>query len=459
MESLIIFSDKIKDRFEARYYINFNKIDKVFQENPTLNLGEISTLKGGYTPNYTHFQKEPIEEEKVYKTIFPFIKSSNVKRGFLDLNNLSYIDKYAQNTLLGNSIIQRKDVLIAMTGTVGAVALVPENIKEGNISQNVVRIRIKKDFVNKIPKEYLIAILNSKFGQIQIQGLLTSTNQKYLNQIGIRKIKIPLLKNLKKLSDLYKRIYNIEYSSFNKINHAKQIFENEIGIDYQSILDKKTYVVGANDLTDFLTPKFYYPTYLNTLKRLKKKFKTVKLGEVAEIKRGDEAGSENYKRYIDKKDTDVPFIRTSDLVNYEIDNYPDYYIDEEIYKELNQDIKEGDLLVSNDGKIGLLAVLTKEDKCIIQSHIRRVRFFNYIDSYYALAFLATVFGQFQFKQFTFTQATIPTISDRLREIEIPLINPQKQKEISDLVKDAFELKAKKKKIIKEAINKVEKLLE
>lgn len=458
METLTIYSNEIKDRFEARYYINFNKINKILQENPTLSLNEISTLKGGYTPSHKHFQEEILEEE-IYKESFPFIKSSNVKRGFSDLNNLSYIDKYAQKVLLKNSIIRNGDILIAMTGTVGAVALIPKNIKEGNISQNVVRIRIKKDFSKKIPKEYLIAILNSKFGQIQIQGLLTSTNQKYLNQIGIRKIKIPLLKNLYELADLYKEIYRMEHSSFEKINYAKQIFKNEIRIDYQNILNKKACVVNANDLTDFLTPKFYYPKYLNTLKQLKKKFKTVKLEEVADIKRGDEVGSENYKRYIDKKDSDVPFIRTSDLVNYEIDNYPDYYVDEEIYNELNQDIREGDILFTKDGKIGLTAMITNEDKFILASGIATIRTKKEIDHFYLFLVLSTKIGLYQALQRVVIASTIPHLRpERLAEIEIPLINPQKQKKISNLVKEAFQLKAEKKKLIREAITTVENLL-
>jgi type I restriction enzyme S subunit len=455
MKIATIYFKEIEDRFETRHYINFVKIKHILEKYKHVTIQEIATLKGGYTPS-EHFVENCTND--IYKNCFPFIKSANIKRGFLDLTNLSFIDKEAQKNLLKASTVKTLDVLIAMTGTVGAVTLVPSIIEEANISQNVVRIRIKEEWRNKLSPEYLVIMLNSSFGQIQIQGLATSTNQKYLNQIEISKIKIPLLEELNKIIKIYKKIYICENNAFIKINQAKQVFEEEINIKHQNIKEEKTYPVNSKDLSDILLPKFYYPKYLTTLKLLKKKFKTVKIGDIAEIKRGDEVGSENYKKYIEKSDSDVPFIRTSDLVNYEIDNYPDYYIDEEIYKELNQDLREGDLLVSNDGKIGLLAILTKEDKCIIQSHIRKVRFFDRINSYYALAFLSTDFGQFQFNQFTFTQATIPTISDRLAEIEIPLIDSQKQKEISNLVKEAFELKAEKKKLIKEAINQVENLL-
>jgi type I restriction enzyme S subunit len=180
---------------------------------------------------------------------------------------------------------------------------------------------------------------------------------------------------------------------------------------------------------------------------------------MAEIKRGDEVGSENYKKYIEKSDSDVPFIRTSDLVNYEVDNYPDYYIDEEIYKELNQDVKEGDILYTKDGKIGLTAMVTQEDKCILASGIARIRIKKDLDPYYVFLVLSTEIGLYQALQRVVTAATIPHLqSERLAELEIPLINPQKQKEISNLVKEAFELKAEKKKLIKEAINQVENLL-
>jgi len=47
--------------------------------------------------------------------------------------------------------------------------------------------------------------------------------------------------------------------------------------------------------------------------------------------------------------------------------------------------------------------------------------------------------------------------ERLAEIEIPLINFQKQREISEIVREVFKLKAEKKKLIKQAMTMVENL--
>jgi len=458
MQTATIYFKEIEDRFEARHYINFAKFKSVFDKYKYFTIKEIATLKGGYTPS-THFKKNCSNEER-YKECFPFIKSTNIKRGILDLTNLSFIDKEAHRNILKTSIVKPFDILIAMTGTVGAIALLPSIIEEANISQNVVRIRIDEEWKNKISPEYLLTILNSKFGQIQIQGLLTSTNQKYLNQIKIGEIKIPILENLNEVVKIYRKINSYENEAYLKITQAKQIFEEEIKINQQKIKEEKIYSVDSGNLTDSLIPKFYYPKYINTLKELKEKFKTIKLGEIADIKRGDEVGSDNYKKYLDKGDSDVPFIRTSDIVNYEIDDYPDYYISEEIYKELNQDVKEGDILYTKDGKIGLTAMMTKEDKCILASGIARIRIKKDLDPYYIFLVLTTEIGLYQALQRVVIAATLPHLHpERLAEIKIPIISEEKQKEISKLVKEAFDLKAEKKELIKKALQEVENLIE
>ena len=51
------------------------------------------------------------------------------------------------------------------------------------------------------------------------------------------------------------------------------------------------------------------------------KHETIQLSnkKLFEIRRGKEVGSKNYKVGLEKSDSDIAFIRTSDVVNYEID--------------------------------------------------------------------------------------------------------------------------------------------
>lgn len=244
-----------------------------------------------------------------------------------------------------------------------------------------------------------------------------------------------------------------------KINQARDIFIQALGIDLKIIKKVNFYKTSFKNLGDIWTPKFYYSLFQNTLKEIKKKFETVKLREIVDISKGDEVGSENYKRYLEKIDTDVPFIRTSDIVNYEIDNYPDFYISEDIYNSLNQDIKAGDILFTKDGKIGLSAMLTKNDKCILASGIARFRIAEKISNYYVFTVLSTEIGLYQALQRTVIAATIPHLRpDRLLQIEIPILQDAKQREISEIVKDAFRLKNERKVLIKEAEDMIDRII-
>jgi type I restriction enzyme S subunit len=290
---------------------------------------------------------------------------------------------------------------------------------------------------------------------------LTGTVSRGINHPALKSIRIPKINSSeqKVITSKVRGVLQNHVLALSRIEQAKKLFEEALNINHQKINEEKTYSVNSADLTDIFTPKFYYPKYLNTLKALKKKFKTIELGEIADIKRGDEVGSENYRKYIDRKDPDIPFIRTSDLVNYEIDNYPDYYIDEEIYKELKQDLRAGDIIYTKDGKIGLSAILTAEDKCILASGLARIRIKKELDPYYAFLVLSTNISYYQAMQRVVIAATLPHLQqERLGEIEIPIINDQTQNKISQLVAEAFKLKAEKKKLFREALTTVEELL-
>lgn len=449
IQTSTVYFNEIEDRIDASFYqkIFLELIRRFKEKNIEIKRLEDLVVKIDRDPNFYNI--------KYVSEGIPVIRGIDIHVPFIDF---TFLEKISLEThkKYKRTEVQPRDIIMSVRGVVGRVGQIPKIIERANISPNVILIRLKDEAL----VSYVNLIIASSFGRKQIKRMLVKSIQETITVPYIERFSIPIFPPLiKAVNEIIDDSEQKHIESINKINQAKQIFEEAIDINYRNIKEEKTYSVSLEDLTNILTPKFYYPKYLNTFKQLRKKFETVKLGNITDIKRGNEVGSRNYKKYLDKKDSDVPFVRTSDLVNYEIDSYPDYYIDEEIYDELSQDLKEGDLLVSNDGKIGLLAILTKKDKCIIQSHIRRVRFFSRIDPYYALAFLSTDFGQFQFKQFSFTQATIPTMSNYLAEIEIPLIDLQKQKEISKLVKEAFKLKGEKKKLIKEAMDKVEKLID
>ena len=172
--------------------------------------------------------------------------------------------------------------------------------------------------------------------------------------------------------------------------------------------------------------------------------------KLLQIKRGNEIGSEFYGR------GDIPFIRTSDIVNWELKIDPIKCVPEEIYEQYKeqQDVQENDILFVKDGTflIGRSAIVTEQDeKIIIQSHLLKIRVSknNNINAYYLLYLLNTPFVQKQIQKYTFIQGTISTVGDRFYELFLPIhTNTEKIKQISNEVKSIIDTK----KILRERID-------
>jgi len=440
--------ESIDLRLSPRYFFIIRKIKDIESSSylKIKSLGDITdyVISGSYISKYSSDGT-------------PYLRVGNVKTCELNLNkdDLVYINE--KEIKIPDKIKTKEgDIIIGRTAVLGFASLVNNLSKDFIISQHLTRLHTQK-----IPTGYLVAFLNSSLFKEQMDVASYGITRIELThqQLKETKIVLPDGKNLAIINELIMNADKKHIEAVNKLNFAMEIFGEALAINHQEIDEEKTYKVDSGDLTDILTPKFYYPKYLNTLKKVKRKFKTLKLGEIADIKRGDEVGSENYRKYINKKDSDVPFIRTSDLINYEIDNYSDYYIDEDIYKELKQDLKDGDIIYTKDGKIGLLAILTSEDKCILASGLVRIRIKKELDPYYVFLALSTSIGYYQAMQRVVIAATLPHLQqERLEEIEIPIIDSRTRDKISQLVKEAFELKTEKKKLMREALEKVEELL-
>jgi type I restriction enzyme, S subunit len=145
---------------------------------------------------------------------------------------------------------------------------------------------------------------------------------------------------------------------------------------------------------------------------------------------------------------DVPFIRTSDIVNFEIDNYPDFYITAEIYGELNQDIQPLDILFSKDGSIGNVALATEADKVIIGSGFSILRMKDDVDvsPYYVFCALSIPeIGDYQARMRTVVASTIPHLrTANLLKIKIPILDEGSRNEIDKILESAFEKKKERK---------------
>jgi len=238
------------------------------------------------------------------------------------------------------------------------------------------------------------------------------------------------------------------------LNYHEYIKNKLVG---RKAVDRKGFIMRLKQILEsdnILAPRYFNPEIKKELKDLEKsgKYELVSVGELVEkgiisIKRGDEIGSKNYGT------GDIPFVRTSDISNFEIRVNKENSVDEETYSKYKdkQDLKELDVLFVNDGgrMIGDTAILTKYDtKIIIQSHIKRIRVLKdneLIDPYLLLYLFETPIVKKQISSKVFIQATIPTLSNRLKEIVLPIPNDKKERDrISNFIKEIIFERAKKK---------------
>lgn len=175
-----------------------------------------------------------------------------------------------------------------------------------------------------------------------------------------------------------------------------------------------------------LAPRAYDPLIPTILSSLRATHLLVRTGDLLKkrtvsVSTGDEVGKLAYGT------GDIPFVRTSDLSNWEIKLDPKHGVSRRIYEELRtkQDVQPGDILMVRDGTylIGTCAIVTKYDaEMVFQSHIYKLRVHpnDLIDEYLLLAVLSSPIVQRQIKSQTQTQDIINSLGTRLFDIILPI---------------------------------------
>jgi type I restriction enzyme M protein len=144
-----------------------------------------------------------------------------------------------------------------------------------------------------------------------------------------------------------------------------------------------------------------------------------------QIRKGHEVGSEAYGT------GDIPFIRTSDLNNFEVSTDPTKSVSEEVFERYSkrQRLHAGDILMVVDGRyrIGTTAIVSERNRrAVVQSHIRMLTLTRKSNlSPYALLYSLNLPSvKAQIRNLVFVQSTLGTLGNRLLELRIPVFRGQ-----------------------------------
>lgn len=435
------FSISATSFYPRNYNPKYLFVKEGMKDNPTLLDYIDGGVTGGSTPPAYLFHKD---------NGVPFVKTSAVSRHFINMNDLHMINLDYHKKSLKRSITKPYDIIFTMTGKfMGKAALCPSTISEMNMSQNSVVLHT----TTQEEAAFLTIFLNSEINRIQIRGTYSITKQKFLNQGKIAALKVMAYEQkYDKLMKQYISAFNDYYDSVDCIRRIIGSFNIDYSLPFSDTAQYGFIVKSAIFSKTMLTPNFYRDDVRETINHVLTDAETIGL-KMDSLKKGDEIGSAFYQ------DNGVPFIKTSDIMNYDIDHEPDCYCPESFLAQLEQDIRLGDVLFAKDGKPGEVAMVQENIRAVISSGIVKYHPRTKDEGYWVFLLLASRYGDAYFKKWFVIASTmlhlradffndfkIPTITDKIRELYIkPLEEAFNKKAVSyktmasikNLVEDSY----------------------
>jgi type I restriction enzyme M protein len=174
------------------------------------------------------------------------------------------------------------------------------------------------------------------------------------------------------------------------------------------------------------------------------------------IATGDEIGKLAYGT------GEIPFVRTSDISNWEIKLDPKHCVAEAVYErfQARQDIRAGDILMVKDGTylIGTCAMVTTHDlPMLYQSHLYKIRVEDstQINPYLFLAALSSDFVKRQIKGAVVSQDIIDTLGNKIHQLRIAFPkDPAKHTAIAAMVERVIHERIEARELARQACDEI-----
>jgi restriction endonuclease S subunit len=434
-------------RLDAEYYQpEYLTLNSKLKSQKSKFLGEIGEVAYGTTPPGGIFEKEGI----------PFVRSQNFSNILINISDLVFCTKefHQQNK---KSAIRPGDVLFAAVGaTIGEVAIVQDEIQEGNINQNIARVRITDKKINPYFAGIFFA---SRPGQLQIERLITGNAQPYLNSEQIKALIVPFLgeETQKEIESYFQEIQNQIKISQNFYSQSENLLLEELGLKDFKVEDDLSYVVNLSDVKSAhrADAEYFQPKYEKLISKIKSQNAKL-LGEIVSMKKGIEPGAEAYE------DEGKLFIRVSSLSKYGIEDKDQKYLSEELYQKLrnNYEPKVGEILLTKDATPGIAYVAKEQIEGIISSGILRLKIKDKeIENEYLALCLNSVVGQMQAERDGGGSIITHWKPDQIKKVLVPLLPRPTQQKIADLVQKSHAARSKAKQLLAEAKSKIERFIE
>ena len=393
-----------------------------------------------------------IDEPKLFSRIYcnkkygiPYISSSEMSEIDPPINS-RFISRALTNNI-SQYIIKRGQILVSAAGTVGTIVLATQELDGVAGTSDILRI-------NTNEKSYLGLIyiyLSSYFGANELTNMAYGAIIKRIRGFQLESLKIPIIS-----SDINKELNNLTQKALDCRDSANDLIKNarSLILHYNNLPplddieletidpDKETDIclVNTDEFTqDYrLDAHFYNPmadlvvrnikNYSADFQRLEEFVNDIILGK-------------RFKRNYVESNHGTPFLSGKNIIQIRPD--VKYLSNTEISFMDELLIKKNWILVTRSGTIGRTCfVYNNYGDYAASEHILRVIPNEVaIDPGYLYCFLSTDYGYHQTLRYKYG-AVIDEIDDgNIANILIPICSPEQQKNIGDLVRQAYDLRA------------------
>ena len=306
-------------------------------------LGEICDfITKGATPTTYGFSWQPDG--------VPFFRNDSIKDNVFVFGEFSYISE-AANEVLKRSEVHGNDILIAITGDIGKVGIIPDTVEKANINQHIARVRIRKEALPYFVYQYLASDDTQKEYQKIKTGL--SMPQLSLEQVRDIVVKIPEFNEQGKIADCLRRIDTL-------ITLHQRKYEKLVNIK-KSMLDKMFPKNGAS------VPEIRFKGFTDPWEQRK-------LGDISEIKTGPFGSTLHADDYVSDG---IPIITTEHFKTGSLptDKYGLPQVSENDFSRLSAYIlNAGDIVFSRVGSVDINALITPfQSTWLFSGRVLRVR--------------------------------------------------------------------------------------
>ena len=439
---------QLNDRFDSEYYRPEyleirHELDHVKNKNAMKDLFIIKD--GDHAERAREFVKIGIR----------YLRAQDLKDGFIDDSEPVFVSKEVFDSLKRSHIYPR-DILFSIMGATDKISIYPEKYPIVTANRAIAILRVRNSRI--LNPYFVFSFLRSKYGFKQIIRNKKGGVQKRINLGDFYDISIPIPPQSLQLhiEELVKEAFSKRKLADQKYEQAKQLLEEELGLDKLRLKEEKTFEAKFSDIdgSTRFDSEYYKPKYKQIIEFLKHSgFEVKKLKEVVNIsdKKIDPTKEPNKKyRY-------VPIAKINQ--NGEIDEW-DEFSGWQAPSRARMLIKKGDVLVSSlGGSIDKIALVPEElNNSLATTGTFVINSDNFYSEFLFLLF-KTELTKFQLEQKTAGAIMTAVPKTTFGDLLIPLISKSNQEPISTLVRESFSLRKESKNLLEKSKKVVERAIE